>query len=151
MATKKAKGRATAAKPGVALHKHASGATALQVQTPDGTHVVACENLRVLITKQDGAWLAQGLEIDYAIDGESIPEVKQRFQNGLAMTIESNIRVNGDIRDLLRTAPQEVWRDYFDAKNTLRRYTHSQVMISQLQQHLPFDQILWVGKEDEAA
>jgi len=95
--------------------------------------------------------MAQGLEIDYAIDGASIPEVKQLFQTGLAMTIESNLRVNGHIRELLRTAPQESWREYFDAKNTLQRYTYSQIMIAQLQQHLPFDQILWVGKEDEAA
>jgi len=105
----------------------------------------------VLITKQDGAWLAQGLEIDYAIDGDSIPDVKTRFQTGLAMTIESNLRVNGHIRELLRTAPQEIWAEYFDAKNTLHRFTHSQVMVAQLQQHLPFDQILFVEAKDKVA
>ena len=104
----------------------------------------SCDSLRVLITTQDGAWLAQGLEIDYAIDGTSIPDVKKKFQTGLAMTIESSLRVIGNINDLLRIAPQERWAAYFDAKHRLHRFTHSQVRIRQLQQHLPFDQIVWV-------
>jgi hypothetical protein len=46
-----------------------------EANAKDGTPV-ACENLRVLITKEDGPWIAQGLEIDYAVDGDTISEVK---------------------------------------------------------------------------
>lgn len=143
------KRRRKQAKTAVDVHRHPGGATAVQVDTGDG-QVVVCDSLRVLITKQDGAWLAQGLEIDYAIDGETIADVKKRFQTGLAMTIESNLRVHGNIRDLLRIAPQDRWASYFDTKHALHRFTHSQVMIRQLQTYLPFDQIMWLEKRDAA-
>jgi hypothetical protein len=141
-----------AGKAAVAMYKHDSGATAVQVDAPDGSQVVVCENLRVLVTKQDGVWIAQGLEIDYAAEGDTIPQVKQRFEQGLAMTIESHLRVHNNIRKLLSAqAPPELWAEYFDKKNTLRRFVHSQAMMMQLQRHLPFDRIVWLEDKDSAA
>lgn len=141
-----------AGKPAVAVvHKHPGGATAVQVDGPDGSQVVVCENLRVLITKHDGTWIAQGLEIDYAAEGDSVKDVKQRFEQGLALTIESHLRVHNNIINLLRPAPADVWTEYFDKKNTLRRFSHSQAMLRLLQEHLPFDHILWVGGEPAVA
>ncbi len=81
-------------------------------------HLVYYDSLRVLITKDGDGWLAQGLEIDYAVDGESLADVKKRFEDGLAMTIESNLRVYGNIKPLLKVAPQDVWDEWTDAKNT---------------------------------
>jgi len=150
MAAKRGQPR-RAKKRTVALHEHPLGATALDGHTSDGSRVAGYENLRVLITKQDGAWLAQGLEIDYAVDGETVAEVKQRFETGLAMTIESHLRVNGHIRELLRAAPPEYWVEYFDPKHTLHRHTHTQILFAQLQQHLPFDKIVYKLENDEAA
>lgn len=103
------------------------------------------DKLRVLITKDDGSWLAQGLDVDYAIDGESVADVKKRFGDGLAMTIESNLRVHGSIGPLLRVAPQEVFDQWYDAKNTLRRFEHMAVIVTpQKQSALPFDQIVYL-------
>lgn len=121
------------------------GAHAVQVDGNDGSHVAVFENLRVLITKEDGTWLAQGLEVDYAVDGESLADVKKRFEDGLAMTIVSNLRVHQTIKPLLQVAPQEVWDRWNDAKNMLRRFQHSMmIMTPQRQQELPFDKIVWL-------
>ncbi len=141
-------------KPAVQVHTHPHGATALQVEGADGSQVIVCENLRVLITKEDGVWLAQGLEIDYAIDGESVADVKRRFQDGLTLTIQSNLRVYKELKGLLQIAPQEVWDQWNDAKNTLRRFKHTTIMVTpQRQQELPFDQIVWLDAtgDDQAA
>jgi hypothetical protein len=136
------------AKPVVAVNKkHPTGALAAQIDTKDGS-VVMLGNLRVLITKDDGSWVAQGLEIDYAIDGENLTAVKQRFETGLAMTVESNIRVYGNIDNMLKVAPPEVWADYYADRNTLRRFKHSQVRVFNLQDHLPFDGIEFYEKVD---
>lgn len=136
----------------VTVRKHDSGTTAIEIVHPDGAVVAGYDSLRVLITKDDGSWIAQGLEIDYAIDGDTIPEVKRRFQVGLAMTIESHLRVNGNIQELLTNAPKDVWDAYYDAKNTLHRYAHSQVLMrGGAQEHLPFDQILFVEPTEKIA
>jgi hypothetical protein len=140
-------------KPTVQAVRHPHGATAVHLDGADGSHVVIYDSLRVLITKDDGVWFAQGLEIDYAIDGESLADVKKRFQDGLAMTIESNLRVHESIKPLLRIAPQDVWDQWNEAKNTLRRFKHSQLVFTEKQQQdLPFDGIQWMEPiEDEAA
>jgi len=133
-------------RPTVNVHTHPSGAKAVHVNG-NGVQVAGYECLHVLITKEHGAWLAQGLEIDYCIDGPTVPDVKHRFETGLAMTIESHLRVNNNIDDLLRVAPQEIWSKYWHQDHTLHRFTHSQVLTRQLQRHLPFDQIVWVEKK----
>jgi hypothetical protein len=128
-------------KPTADVRKHRSGAVIAHIDTKD-SRVVALGNLRVLITKEDGSWIAQGLEIDYAIDGDTVPEVKRRFETGLAMTIESHLRVHNSIDHLLKIAPYEIWSDYFASKNTIHRFQHSQVSIHpSLQKHLPFERI----------
>ena len=144
------KNRQKGSKPMVSVRKHPLGATAAHIDTRDGS-VVALGNLRVLITKEDGSWIAQGLEIDYAIDGENLKDAKRRFEDGLAMTVESHIRVHGNIDNLLKAAPPEVWADYYADRNTLRRYEHSQVLVHTLQHHLPFDGIEFYEKTDKVA
>ena len=138
----------------VVQREHPGGATALQLDAPDGSRLACLENLRVLITKEDGVWLAQGLEIDYAIDGDSLADVKKRFEDGLTMTITSNLRVHNSINPLLQVAPQKIWNQWNDAKNTLRRFKHSTILVTpQRQSELPFDQIMWLDatQTDEAA
>lgn len=136
-------------KPTAAVHKHASGATAAHLKTNDAD-VVAYDNLHVLITKEDGRWVARGLEIDYAIDGKDIPEVKRKFEEGLAASFESNLKAHGSIVPLLRVAPQETWAQYFDQSHVLHRHVHRQVVTHRLQEHLPFEQISWIEKRDIA-
>lgn len=137
-------------KPIVEMHSHPHGARAMHFVGADGSQIAFCDGLRVLITKSEGKWIAQGLEIDYAIDGDSVPDVKRRFEEGLSLTIQSNMRVYNDLKVLLQIAPQDVWDQWNDAKNTLRRFEHTTlVATAQKQQQLPFDAILWLDASNE--
>jgi hypothetical protein len=132
-------------RPRVAVASHPGGAVAAQVTEASGNSYVMLDNLRVLITKADGSWFAQGLEIDYSADGKTVAEAKKRFQSGLSKTVDAHLRVHGNVKALLRPAPSDVWTEYFDAKNALHRFGHSQFTISpSAQAGLPFDQIVFV-------
>lgn len=120
------------------VRRHPTGATVTHIDTRD-TSVVAIGNLRVLITKEDDSWVAQGLEIDYAAYAPTIAEVKERFESGLAQTIHAHLRVHRTLEHLISdVAPPEVWRDYVADEHTLHRFEHSQVSLFEVQRRLPF-------------
>jgi hypothetical protein len=77
----------------------------------DGSaHVVKIENLQVLISRHEHCWFAQGLEIDYGVEGTDIDDVRRAFEYGLAATIAVHLREFGDLSRLLRRpAPTAVW------------------------------------------
>lgn len=100
-------------------------ATALHAQTENGTDVVMIDKLRVALMQDGSTWVAQGLEIDYAAEGSSLDEAKTAFARGLMLTLRENVRVFGNIRNVLRVAPPEVWNAYM-AANVLRQI-HSQI------------------------
>lgn len=100
-------------------------------------------NLHVLLTRDEHGWLAQGLEIDYAIDGDSVDDVKARFEAGLTLTIQSHLRVYGDVRTLLRIAPQPIWDKFYAAVPP--DVQHKQALLTV--QSLPFDRIVYVQSE----
>ena len=87
-----------------------------------------------MIVKNDGErWSAQGLEIDYAVDGGSFEDVTNEFAHGLALTIDENLRVFGHIRNVLKVAPAQVWAEFFE--DTLQdkfEVTHSQLSIHRI-------------------
>lgn len=67
-------------------------------------------NLRVLVLRDDGSWLAQGMEIDYASRGISLADVRSRFRRGLAIATFHHLRRFGKIDNLLQPAPKKMWR-----------------------------------------
>jgi predicted RNase H-like HicB family nuclease len=76
-------------------------------------HAVILADIKVLILNDDGGWFAQGLDIDYSAQGDSIEEVKQRFEHGLQRTLEANLDAYGEIYRVLKVAPQEYWDTYW--------------------------------------
>ena len=95
-----------------AFHRKNSAGTA---------HVVGIRNLRVLMTEHEGGrWFAQGLEIDYGVEGRDLDDVRRAFEYGLAATIVVNLREFGHIRNLLVPAPKEVQRR---AGTAVKRYS----------------------------
>jgi predicted RNase H-like HicB family nuclease len=46
--------------------------------------------LRVFIYNDDGSYFAQGLELDYFAQGESLEDVKARFFDGLLLTLDAS-------------------------------------------------------------
>lgn len=124
------------------------GPFALHFTGKDGSQTVCLGNLHVLLTKHEDTWLAQGLEIDYAIDGDSIPEVKARFEKGLTLTIESHLRVYSDIKSLLRVAPQPIWDKFYAAVPPDIQHEQGLMTVRALPKHhpqqvLPFDKIVY--------
>lgn len=107
-------------------------------------HVVGIGNLRVILVPDGKYWFAQGLEIDYAAQGDSIEDAKKQFEDGLTATVQQHLRMFGNIEKLLKVAPTEAWLDLWtNAKARHSRY-------SQLSTHeiirntLPFDAIDYV-------
>jgi hypothetical protein len=115
-------------------------------------HVVGIGNLRVFILPDGPFWFAQGLEIDYAAQGNSIEDAKKNFENGLAATIDLHLKVHQNIEDLLEPAPREVLQEAVRELDSLQLY--SQVSVHETgrpQWALPFGGIdYWAPKEKTA-
>ena len=123
MATKTAK--ASTKKKRLAKPGGTTKAIAIHAADKDGRHhVVGLGNIRVLLLPDGGAWFAQGLEIDYAAQGETLEEAKKEFEDGLEAMVQEHIRVHGNIRKLLQVAPNEMWNIANDLTGAqLKRYS----------------------------
>lgn len=102
------------------------------------THAVAIMNLRVLITQDGDFWVAQGLELDYSAYGKDVKQAKERFESGLRSTLHHNIKIFGTIENILRVAPDEVWRDYWKSTGSQRK-RYSQISTHQIEVKLAYD------------
>jgi hypothetical protein len=146
MATKKRK-TAKKVKPATAFHaKHKDGLY----------HIVGIGNLRVVIVPDGELWFAQGLEIDYAAQGNSEADVKKQFEIGLWATIQEHLRVHGSIQNLLKIAPPTIWNELlYDAGENVRTGLFSQVsgheVVSKIMKKLPFSGIQYVEKANAAS
>lgn len=90
-------------------------ADAIHIKEGD-THAVAIDCLRVLVNGDDTeGWMAQGIEIDYFVCAKTEEAVKNNFVKGLVNTIKMYLDEESGIDGLLKAAPQEVWKEYFEA------------------------------------
>ncbi len=112
--------------------KKTVSATAIHAEHKDGVHhIVGLGNIRVLLIPEGEGWFAQGLEIDYAAQGEDLESVKTEFEAGLEATVQEHLRIKGDINTLLKCASKEFWDLASDPKVHLKRYsqvTHHHVI-----------------------
>lgn len=98
-------------------------AIAIHAEHQDGVHhIVGLGNIRVILMPDNDGWFAQGLEIDYAAQGENIEDAKHQFEEGLDATIREHLRVHNDIRRLLVVAPNDIWRLVSDPNVRLNRF-----------------------------
>lgn len=79
----------------------------------EGKRLIEAEllNLQVILAPEAGMWVAQAVEIDYAAAGESLEDVRERFEDGLAGTIHEQLKMFGDLDALLTPAPARQWHD----------------------------------------
>jgi hypothetical protein len=99
-------------------------ATAVHAEHKDGIHhLVGLGNIRVLLVPDGDGWFAQGLEIDYAAQGDSLSSAKREFEDGLTATVHAHLKHNGHIQELLKTAPNEAWDLASDPSVKLKRYS----------------------------
>ena len=126
-----------------------SNTTAFQGSDYRGSHVVGMWDLHVVIVPDGNHWFAQGLEIDYAAEGDSLEDARVRFQSGLAATVHEHLKVNGGIDGLLRVAPQEAWDLAFAA--SAKPHEFSQVATHQISDQsepiLPFRGIQFIQQQ----
>ena len=81
---------------------------AVKTELPGGKeHAVGIKNLHVLVVPDGNGWFAQAFEIDYGVQGSTIEEVKKRFEEGLAATIQHNVDIFDTIANMLR--PNQDW------------------------------------------
>ena len=107
--------------------------SALHASTADGLNLVGIGNLRVIVKNDGERWSAQGLEIDYAVDGGSYEDVTTEFAHGMALTIDENLRVCGHIRNVLKVAPREVWNEFFEGTIQEKfQVSHTQLSIHRI-------------------
>ncbi|MEP7353047.1 MAG: hypothetical protein ABI824_07425 [Acidobacteriota bacterium] len=76
-----------------------------------GNHAVVVWNLSVLILPDEDGWFAQGLEINYGAQGDTLEEAQQNFQAGLKATIHQHLRVHGNIERILTFAPSRFLKE----------------------------------------
>ena len=124
-----------------------SETTAVHLKS-DEDHVVGIGNLRVFLVQDGMYWCAQGLEIDYVAQGNSIEEVKEAFESGLTATIHANIERHGTIRPVLTVAPPEVWQEIYDPE--VLPHLYSQASIHQIKS-LPFQMIQYLQRDAVSA
>ncbi len=109
------------------------------------SHAVVLFNLKVMVTKEEGYWFAQCLEIDYFVDGQTKDDVKKRFEEGLSDTIDLHLKEYGSLEKLLRPAPSRVLMD-FNRKFT-RLYSQVSTHFHEHKATIEF----YEGQEEEAA
>ncbi len=106
-------------------------------------HVVGIGNLSVLIVPDGKYWFAQGLEIDYGVQGETLEEAKSLFGQGLSMLIDQHLMLYGNIEKMLHFAPSKILLEAARKKSSIKFYTRISIHeVSQAaEEALPFGAI----------
>jgi hypothetical protein len=133
------------AKPTTKIKKTKSGAVAIQASHADGQHhAVVIWNLSVLIVPDEKYWFAQGLEINYGAQGDTIEDAQKHFQDGLAKTIKQHLRVHGGIDKLLKFAPSAILKEAALHKALIQPFAQvsfHEVLDAKSMKSFPFDGI----------
>ena len=114
--------------------------------------VVKIGNLRVLVIRDGSWWLAQGLEIDYAAQGTSLDDVKEKFLHGLAGTAHAYLDKFGSIERFLRPASADALRELAIASERkmlkLSSTTEHEMPLAEPMRQLPFSGISFFERCD---
>jgi hypothetical protein len=143
-ATKMAKAKAKG-------YKTPTGTSALHVEAGEH-HVAGILDLHVLIVPDENFWFAQGLEIDYGAQGDSAEDAKEKFQQGLAKTINLNLQMHGNIESLLQFAPSEILQEAARKQSSIQNF--GQVSFHEVntsKQDLLFSNIKYLLAQEAAA
>lgn len=126
--------------------KAAKAATAIHAKAGDGTNFVGIGGLRVVIIHEGDEWFAQGLEIDYAAQGNSLKDVQKNFQEGLRATVQEHLKAYGTIEKILKVAPNQIWKEMLV---TGERFRHSQISVCKLdsaKMPIPYESINYLER-----
>jgi hypothetical protein len=114
---------------------------AVQVCNESGDlHGVALRHIRVIIVPDGASWFAQGVDIDYAAQGESVDDAKANFERGLRATIDQHLKVYGTIKGILECAAPEILGNLV-IESSAQFESYSQVSAHDIHKSLPYAQI----------
>ena len=105
--------------------------------------LVRLDNLDVAVMRDGAHWFAQALQVDYAAQGNSLADVKARFEAGLSATVDAHLREFNSLNNLLKFAPDAVLRQIADSPEKEGIYSYSHLSIHRL----PFKKIKYVKLE----
>ena len=112
--------------------------------------IVGILDLQVFLVQEGDCWIAQAVELDYASYGATEAEARANFENGLRDTIQDHFDEFGDLDNLFRQAPPELWRDLVD-KSGAKENRFYQVSVHPLDLPIPFGAIKYLGQSERAA
>ena len=98
--------------------------------------------LHVLVIPDGGMFFAQGLEVDYASNGETINQTIEFFLNGLHATAEAHIKGCGHLKGLIKPSPEEVWLEFMNLLGDPHAIPHGFKVSSRL---LLLQSKLWIA------
>lgn len=119
-------------------------------------HGFAVTALRVLVVRDNDCWFARGIEIDYSATGQSVEDVRKRFERGFALTVQAHLRKFSTIERLLKWAPQDVIEEYEKAED---QYELDQVLVCEIEndadgisalEKIPFTALRYAYPSDSA-
>jgi len=85
------------------------------VANEDGTHDVEVA-IRVWVYEQGGAWVAQGLDVNYVAAGESAEDAAERFAKGFMETVAAYLQEFNSIEEFVKPAPREVFQAFLNTQ-----------------------------------
>lgn len=119
----------------------------------DGSALVGILDLQVILAEESpNAWVAQGIEIDYAAGGGSLEEAKSNFEHGIVATVHEHLNTFGSIKQFMCQAPNDAWFDLL-LKHDGDIHLYSRVIVHDLVGELtkadkaafPFDAIKYLS------
>jgi len=72
-------------------------------------------DLRVIVYREDGLWLAHCLELDIVAEGESPQKAVRDLTDLCLLQIKTSIE-ESDLTSIFRPAPPEFWKLFFTSK-----------------------------------
>lgn len=85
------------------------------VDEDGGVHIFV-DGMRVWVHFDDGAWIAQGIDVDYATSGETPELAIKTFTLGFCLTLIEHVkRFNTLERFITRRPPDDVYQAWFNA------------------------------------
>lgn len=117
---------------------------AMHALSGDGKHAVGIWDLHVHIVRDGDGWFAQGLEIDYGVQGDTVEEAKHNFEIGLEGTIDLHLKMEGDINGFLKFAPMAAIQEALQSRLNGAIKTYSQVSLHDGVKRLPYDGISYL-------
>ena len=85
--------------------------------------LVGIFDLQVVIARDGEGWVAQGLEVDYAVGGDSVEDVQARFGQGLRATVQAHLERFGHLENFIVPAVRDAWSSLLTGAQEWK-YTH---------------------------